>query len=146
MGLSRSCSFDITLGNPETCGCKGGNQQYQQTRTGDESSPVVSEKNTMIWPKDGKEMVRVPAAVFLYGEDNQEVELPEFWIDKIPVTTAEYARFVADTSHKPPIHWKGETPLQEMVDHPTGIMQIGIVRPRSSKCGSYLQGREYGPT
>jgi len=69
-------------------------------------------------PKDGKEMVRVPAGKFLYGDDKKEVELPEFWIDKAPVTNAEYARFLAETGHKPPGHWKGKTPPKEIADHP----------------------------
>jgi len=69
-------------------------------------------------PKDGKEMVRVPAGTFLYGDDKKEVELPEFWIDKAPVTNAEYARFVAETGHKPPEHWKGRTPPNQIADHP----------------------------
>jgi len=69
-------------------------------------------------PKDGKEMVRVPAGKFLYGEDKKEVELAEFWIDKAPVTNAEYARFVAETGHKPPEHWKGKTPPTKIADHP----------------------------
>jgi len=69
-------------------------------------------------PKDGKEMVRVPAGKFLYGDDKKEVELPEFWIDKAPVTNAEYARFVAETGHEPPEHWNGKTPPKNITDHP----------------------------
>jgi len=69
-------------------------------------------------PKDGKEMVRVPAGRFLYGDDKREVDLPEFWIDKAPVTNAEYARFVAETGHQPPQHWKGKAPPKEIADHP----------------------------
>jgi len=69
-------------------------------------------------PKSGKEMVRVPAGKFLYGDDKGEVELPEFWIDKAPVTNAEYARFIAETGHQPPEHWKGETPPKKIAGHP----------------------------
>jgi len=69
-------------------------------------------------PKDGKEMVRVPAGKFLYGEDEKQVELPEFWIDRAPVTNAEYARFVAETGHRRPEHWKGRTPPKKIADHP----------------------------
>jgi formylglycine-generating enzyme required for sulfatase activity len=71
-------------------------------------------------PQDGKEMVRVPAGEFLYGDKKNKVELPEFWIDRTPVTNAEYARFVAATghSHRPPKHWKGKNPPKEIVDHP----------------------------
>jgi len=69
-------------------------------------------------PKDGKEMVRVPAGKFLYGDDKKEVELPEFLIDKAPVTNAEYGRFVAETGHKPAEHWKDRTPPKQIADHP----------------------------
>jgi formylglycine-generating enzyme required for sulfatase activity len=69
-------------------------------------------------PKDGKEMVRVPAGAFLYGDEKERIELPEFWIDRTPVTNAEYARFVAATGHEPPEPWKGKTPPKEIADHP----------------------------
>jgi len=69
-------------------------------------------------PKDGKEMVRVPAGKFRYGDDKKEVELPEFWISKAPVTNAEYARFVAETGQEPPKPWKGKTPPGKIADHP----------------------------
>jgi len=68
--------------------------------------------------KDGKEMVRVPAGKFLYGEKKREVDLPEFWIDRAPVTNAEYARFVAETGHQPPEHWKGKTLPKKIANHP----------------------------
>jgi formylglycine-generating enzyme required for sulfatase activity len=68
--------------------------------------------------KDGKEMVHVPAGEFLYGEDKQKASLPEFRIDKTPVTNAEYARFVAGAEHAPPSHWKGKTPSKEIAHHP----------------------------
>lgn len=74
--------------------------------------------DSMIWEQDGKEMVRVPAGEFLYGDEKEKRELPEFWIDKTPVTNAEYARFVAATGHKPPEHWKGKTPPKKIADHP----------------------------
>jgi tetratricopeptide (TPR) repeat protein len=52
-------------------------------------------EDTLVWEKDGKEMVRVHAGEFLYGDKKQKKTLPEFWIDKTPVTNAEYARFAA---------------------------------------------------
>jgi len=82
----------------------------------DEASTTVQ-----VWEvraQDGKEMVRVPAGAFLYGDGKERRKLPEFWIDKTPVTNAEYARFVTATGHKPPRHWKGKTPPEEIVDHP----------------------------
>ncbi len=74
--------------------------------------------DTILWEKDGKAMVRVPAGEFLYGEDQEKQTLPEFWIDQTPVTNAEYARFVADTKHDPPQHWPGKTPPKDIADHP----------------------------
>ncbi len=58
------------------------------------SLPAPVEADRRVWDKDGKEMVRVPAGVFLYGEDRQKVYLPEFWIDRTPVTNAEFTKFV----------------------------------------------------
>jgi formylglycine-generating enzyme required for sulfatase activity len=69
-------------------------------------------------PKTGIEMVRVPAGDFLYGDEKQKMHLDQFWIAKTPVTSAEYARFVADTNRQPPKHWKGQTPPAALADHP----------------------------
>jgi formylglycine-generating enzyme len=68
--------------------------------------------------KTGKEMVRVPAGEFLYGDDKKKLHLDEFWIAKTPVTNEEYARFVADTGHESPQHWKGPTPPADIANHP----------------------------
>jgi sulfatase modifying factor 1 len=57
-------------------------------------------RDRRVWAKDGKEMVRVEAGEFLYGEDRQRLSLPEFWIDRAPVTNAEYARFVQATRYQ----------------------------------------------
>jgi formylglycine-generating enzyme required for sulfatase activity len=81
------------------------------------ASRVLAHLHVRIHPQDGKEMVRVPAGVFLY-EEREKIELPEFWIDRTPVTNAEYARFVAATGHEPPQHWEGKTPPKEIADHP----------------------------
>jgi formylglycine-generating enzyme required for sulfatase activity len=80
----------------------------------------------LVWKKDGKEMVRVPAGEFLCGDDKQTVSLPEFWIDKTPVTNAEYARFVAAAKYAPPapLHWKGKTPTTEIAEHPVVYVSL----------------------
>lgn len=39
-------------------------------------------------------MVLIPAGKFLYGEQNEEIELPAFYIDRYEVSQAEYARFL----------------------------------------------------
>jgi formylglycine-generating enzyme required for sulfatase activity len=59
-----------------------------------DSEIIVMSQDTMIWKKTDKEMVRVPAGRFLFGEMMEERELPEFWMDRTPVTNAEYKRFL----------------------------------------------------
>ena len=58
-------------------------------------------KDQMTWEPDGKdkEMVRIPAGEFLYGDEKEKRELPEFWIDKTPVTNAEYVHFARYGPH-----------------------------------------------
>ena len=75
-------------------------------------------RDRVIWERDGKEMVRIPAGEFQYGDEKKKRELPEFWMDKAPVTNSEYALFVADTDQKPLDHWKGKEPPEKIVDEP----------------------------
>ena len=42
----------------------------------------------------GLTMVRVPAGEFLYGDSRQRKVLPEFWIDRTPVTHGDYKQFI----------------------------------------------------
>lgn len=89
----------------------------------------------IIHPKDKKEMVLVPAGLFIYGQgvdgtsddynpafqnpglDNL-MEIPSFYIDKYEVTNAEYDRFLKETHGTPPSYWKnGEIPPGKE-DHP----------------------------
>ncbi|MDO9100779.1 MAG: formylglycine-generating enzyme family protein [Candidatus Nitrotoga sp.] len=71
-------------------------------------------------------MVLIPEGAFLMGTDleradvqnrpQHSVKLPAFWIDKYPVTNAQYAKFVVATSHRPPLNWKkGKIPQGEML-------------------------------
>jgi formylglycine-generating enzyme required for sulfatase activity len=72
-------------------------------------------------------MIRIPAGPFYLGnqEDESEkpfhqVELPEFFIGRYPITNREYRLFVEDTGIAPPFHWKGidETETEIVDDHP----------------------------
>ncbi len=69
-------------------------------------------------------MVLVPKGPFIMGTDSEradsqsrpqhKVTLPAFLIDKYLVTNAQYAKFVAATSHRPPLDWKdGKIPQGE---------------------------------
>jgi Sulfatase-modifying factor enzyme 1 len=60
-------------------------------------------------PKDGLEMVLVPAGSFLYGSKEDDpnarsdekpqrvIDLPSFYIDRYPVTNEQYCRFLNET-------------------------------------------------
>ena len=85
----------------------------------------------LIWPADQKAMVLVPYGIFVLGTDavsrGQEqpahvVTLPDFYLDRTPVTVAEYARFVGATGHRPPRTWRHNQPRAYEADLPvTGV-------------------------
>jgi len=54
---------------------------------------------------DGAPMILVPEGEFLYGEDNQKLSLPGFYLDTFEVTTKAYAGFMEATGHDKPEHW-----------------------------------------
>lgn len=63
-----------------------------------------------------EKMVLIPEGEFVMGTDSLKTDaqnrpehrpfLPAYYIDKYPVTNAQYARFVAETNHRPPLHWE----------------------------------------
>jgi formylglycine-generating enzyme required for sulfatase activity len=66
-------------------------------------------------------MVWVPPGPFIYGQGQgtQVVQMEQgLFVARTPVTNAEYAHFLAATGHKPPEHWKGKAPPDELRDHP----------------------------
>jgi formylglycine-generating enzyme required for sulfatase activity len=75
------------------------------------SSPVLEQAMSLT-------MVRVPAGEFLYSDKKRKISLPEFWIDKTPVTNAQYAQFVSATDHEPPKHWRSGAYPEEKATHP----------------------------
>jgi iron(II)-dependent oxidoreductase len=71
-------------------------------------------------------MILIPEGAFLMGTNlersdaqnrpQHSVTLPAFWVDKYPVTNAQYAKFVVATSHRPPLNWKqGKIPSGEVL-------------------------------
>lgn len=85
----------------------------------------VAEAEALLGAEEWREletMIAIPAGQFIMGTDyrradvqdgpQRTVSLPAFQIDKYPVTNAQYARFVAATGHRPPLHWKdGRIPV-----------------------------------
>jgi formylglycine-generating enzyme required for sulfatase activity len=77
------------------------------------------------------DMVLVPEGTFIMGSDRggdespvREVTLDTFYIDRYPVTNAEYAKFVQETGHPPPEHWtrQGGTYLPGRDSHPVAYV------------------------
>jgi len=86
----------------------------------------------VITGKDGKEMVYIPAGEFLMGEDKKPVSVEAFYIDRYPVTNAEYKRFMDATRHSPPQHWRRGTYPEGKADHP-------VVHVRWSDAAAYAE-------
>lgn len=97
----------------------------------------------IIWEPDGKEMVLIAGGEFVMGrEEGRENERPEhrvnmepFYIDRYPVTQAEYQRFVEATGHPIPnyevawvktegYNWNAasRTPPPDKSDHPVVLV------------------------
>lgn len=77
-------------------------------------------------------MVKVPAGTFEMGSSSShsnkedrpahQVDVPTFWIDKYPVTNAEYARFVTDKHYRPPLNWVDGKIPDQLEDHPVTLI------------------------
>lgn len=76
--------------------------------------------------------VRIPAGDFIMGTNYERADtqdqpehiknLPAFDIDKYPVTNAQYARFVVQTKHRPPLDWKNGKIPDEKLLHPVTMV------------------------
>lgn len=59
-----------------------------------EAATTNENRDRRVHAKTGIELIRIPAGPFLYGEDKQTIDLPDFWIGRYPVTNAQYKRFL----------------------------------------------------
>lgn len=67
-------------------------------------------ESMITWPVDGKEMVFVSGGVFVMGSNNDDaryapehnVEVADFYLDRWPVTNAEYKAFIDATGYQVP--------------------------------------------
>ncbi len=77
------------------------------------------------------ETILIPAGSFLMGSQpgpgipdyetpQHEVNLPDYYIGKYPVTNEQYAEFIRQTNHRPPkkVGWLGKRPSKNKLDHP----------------------------
>jgi serine/threonine-protein kinase len=110
-------------------------------------APPAALPQQISWPADGKEMVLVPAGLFILGaaqayrtqdQPAHEVALPDFYIDRTPVTVAEYMRFVATTGHTPPrLIFPGQRPL-DFEQHPITCVSWHDARAYTAWAGKRL--------
>jgi formylglycine-generating enzyme required for sulfatase activity len=76
-------------------------------------------------------MILIPAGEFLMGSDPQKdkdarteeqpqhtIHLPNYYLAKTPVTNAQYATFIQETTHNQPHHWANSYPPPGKADHP----------------------------
>ena len=79
------------------------------------------------WAEIGQSIL-VPSGVFIMGtslprsdlqdQPQHNVTLPAFYIDKYPVTYIQYAKYVAESKHRPPLDWEnGKMPENKLL-HP----------------------------
>lgn len=78
------------------------------------------------------DLVDVPGGRVLIGRDpvkhrgeavadevpQATLDLPACELARTPVTNAQYAAFVRETSHRAPVHWPGGEPALDELDHP----------------------------
>jgi formylglycine-generating enzyme required for sulfatase activity len=97
----------------------------------------------IIWEPDGKEMILIAGGETVMGRDDgpeyaipaHKVTLESFYIDRYPVTQAEYWRFVRETGHLVPCYhldwvntneynWDPDTrtPPADKLDHPVVLV------------------------
>ena len=111
-------------------------------RTNDPSNSADTLPPRIIWGIDDKEMILIPGGSLLMGRDQgRENERPQhtvsidaFYIDRYPVTQAEYQRFIQETGHTIPCYktewadqeynWDPDTkaPPADKLDHPVVIV------------------------
>ncbi len=100
-----------------------------------QASYTVEEAEALLTPEQWAEletMIDIPAGEFLMGTNRKQsnvynrpqnvVKTDAYRIDKYPVTNAQYARFVAATNHRPPLHWKDGKIAEGLELHPVTMV------------------------
>ena len=102
---------------------KGIDPNYRETAQRLElvAKQIIPRKMTN--PKDGKEMLLIPADEFRMGDGavnapEHKIYLDGFYISRFPVTNAEYKKFVDATNHAAPGHWSNGKIPQGKENHP----------------------------
>lgn len=100
-----------------------------------QASYTVADVDALLPPEVWQElntMIDIPTGPFVMGTSDERSDLqnrPEhqatvaaFRIDKYLVTNAQYARFVAATGYRPPLHWEGGRIPPGIETHPVTMV------------------------
>jgi iron(II)-dependent oxidoreductase len=112
---------------------------------------MLAEVEALLTPEKWSELnalVEIPAGEFMMGSSAErtsvqnkpehKVMLGRYYIDKYPVTNAQYARFVAETKHRPPLDWvNGKIPDQKYM-HPVTMVSWYDARDYCQYAGKRL--------
>ena len=84
------------------------------------TAPASTERRlpSVLREPDGSELVLIPAGPFLMGPARRTVQLGAYFIDRLPVTNAQFRTFVATTGYKPKLpSFRRDSP-HGFEDHP----------------------------
>src|SRR6185369_3416632 len=98
---------------------------------------------TTVRDTGGHEMVLVPAGTFAMGPSRREVHLDAIYVDRVPVTNADFALFVEATGYKPTdagakrflAHWRNGKPQRGEDRHPVVFVSWFDARAYSTRDG-----------
>ena len=100
-----------------------------------ESTYLLAEIQALLTPEQWQDIdtqIFIPAGEFKMGTNSERADMqnqPEhivflksYYIDKYPVTNAQYARFILKTKHRPPLDWKDGKIPDNKVLHPVTMV------------------------
>lgn len=125
-------------------------ETHEKNEVASLSSSVLQIESMLPAAKWGEinRLVLIPKGEFFMGTDlpasdehdrpMHKVMLDDFYIDMYPVTTIQFAKFLADTGHRPPLDWKkGEIPEKKLL-HPVTMVTWYDARDYCSWAGKRL--------
>lgn len=126
-------------------------QAKNEARIDEHVAYTPTSVKTLLTPEEWREFaitIQIPAGDFLMGsnatrandEDRPQhtVNVPTFWMDKYPVTQAQYAKFVVEDHYRPPLNWiKGEIP-DGLNNHPVTLVSWYNARDYCAWAGQRL--------
>ena len=119
-----------------------------------ELAKPVTDPDRRTHEKTGIELIRIPAGPFLYGDEKRDIELPEYWIGRFPVTNSQYIRFLEKNPHynipyvnedwAKPYNWdeKRRSFPADKADHPVVLVSWDDSKAFSDWAGLVLPSEE----